>query len=282
MNFADFNRHYLDQPNEVSIETQSLCNARCTFCPYPTLERIGNRMSDELLSKLMDEFATFQTPFYFSPFKVNEPLLDKRLIPLCEKFNEVAPKSAIRLFTNGSALTDKHISEIAGLKRIAHLWISLNEHEESAYERVMGLDFAITTKRLDSLHREVVAVRFRHPVVVSRVGLDDEFVAYVRDRWPRFKPAIIKKDAWIDYTEADRWEVPNSACVRWWELNVTSDGKVRHCCMDDGHTDQWTIGDLNKQTMLEVYNSPFWRERREQLLSRKALDERSPCARCTY
>jgi radical SAM protein with 4Fe4S-binding SPASM domain len=119
-------------------------------------------------------------------------------------------------------------------------------------------------------------------VVVSRVGQSHDFVQFVRERWPRFKPAVIKKDAWIDYTEADNYEVPNAPCVRWWELNVTSDGKVRHCCMDDGHTDQWTIGDLNKQTMLEVYNQPFWRERREQLLSRKQLDSRSPCSRCTY
>lgn len=280
--FESFREHYLDQPNEVSIETQALCNARCTFCPYPTLERIGTKMPDELLDKLLAEFATWTTPFYFSPFKVNEPFLDKRLIPLCEKFNRTVPHGALRLFTNGSALTDKHIEGVAGLRRLAHLWISLNEVNPDLYERTMGLNFEMTAKRLDKLHVEVVAGRFRHPVVVSRVGPGDDFARYITDRWPRFRPTIIKKDAWIDYTDATTHVVPDMPCVRWWELNVSADGKVRHCCMDDGHSDQWTIGDLNKQTMLEVYNSAFWRERREKMLSRKQLDERSPCSRCTY
>ena len=59
---------YMDQPGEVSIETLSLCNARCTFCPYPTLERKGERMSDEMLTRIIDEMNSFEVPFVFSPF----------------------------------------------------------------------------------------------------------------------------------------------------------------------------------------------------------------------
>ena len=39
------------------------------------------------------------------------------------------------------------------------------------------------------------------------------------------------------------------------------------------------IGDLNKQTLLEVYNAPLYRERREKQLSRKLVDV---CKTCTY
>lgn len=278
MNFGEFRQHYNDQPHEVSIETQALCNARCTFCPYPTIERKGTRMSDELLERLLAEMATFTVPFYFSPFKLNEPFLDKRLIPLCQKFNELQPQSVLRIFSNGSALTDKHIDGIAGLRNVAHLWISLNHHDPEEYEKIMGLKFSHTAGRLDALHRR----NFPHPVVVSRVGVDQDFVRYVRNRWPKFKPAIIKQDAWIDFTDAEYPTIPDAPCTRWWELSITADGKVRTCCMDDGEDDRWMLGDLHRQTMLEVYNSPFWKERREHLMSRKALDERSPCARCSY
>lgn len=278
INFGEFRHFYNDQPHEVSIETQALCNARCTFCPYPTIERKGAKMPDELLYRLVDEMAQFRTPFYFSPFKLNEPFLDKRLIPLCQKFNEVAPHAVLRIFSNGSALTDKHIEGVAGLKRVAHLWISLNHHDEEEYEKLMGLKFSHTASRLDALHKR----QFPHPVVVSRVGSDVEFVRYVQNRWPKFKVSLIKKDAWIDFTDPDDPTVPDTPCVRWWELNVTAEGKVTHCCMADGDKDKWMIGDLNKDTLLGVYNSPFWKERRETLMSRKKLDDRSPCARCSY
>jgi hypothetical protein len=36
----------MDFPTEVTIETQAICNAACTFCTYPTMERKGNKMPD--------------------------------------------------------------------------------------------------------------------------------------------------------------------------------------------------------------------------------------------
>lgn len=279
--FEQLREYYHSQPSEVSIETQALCNARCTFCPYPTLERKGTKMPDELLHRLVDEMAAFETSFFFSPFKVNEPFLDKRLLPLCERFNRDVPLGRLRLFTNGSALTDKHIEGVAGLKNVEHLWISLNEHDPVRYETTMGLNFEHTAKNLDRLHEYVVGWKFRHKVVVSRVGMDQEFVEYVVRRWPHFKPALIKRDAWIDFTNSDSDEVPDGPCGRWWELNIMANGKVSHCCMDSGETDRFVIGDLNSQTMLEVYNSSAWKKHRDTA-SRRTLGDESPCQRCTY
>jgi MoaA/NifB/PqqE/SkfB family radical SAM enzyme len=280
INYGEFRQYYNDQPHEVSIETQALCNAACTFCPYPTIERKGTKMPDELLYRLIDEMAEFQVPFYFSPFKLNEPFLDKRLIPLCQAFEAKAkcPHATLRIFSNGSALTEKHLDGVASLKRVAHLWVSLNHHDPVEYERIMGLKFSHTAARLDALHRR----SFPHPVVISRVGGDPDFSAYVRNRWPKFTPATIKKDAWIDFTDPDNPTVPDQPCTRWWELNISADGIVRHCCMDDGEDARWQIGDLNNDTLLGAYNSPFWKERREKLMSRKQIDDRSPCSRCSY
>lgn len=274
--WADY-RHWLDQPCEVSLETQALCNAACSFCPYPTLERQGTKMPDELIDRLIAEMATWKVPFGFCPFKVNEPLLDKRLIPICQKVNRDVPIAKLRLFTNGQALTPDKVEAIAGLKNVDHLWISLNSHDPDEYERLMQLDFDKTAKRLDHLH----SVEFPHPVMLSCVGYpNEEFRKYCFDRWPKFDSMAIKKDAWIDYTEAQRSEVPQMPCSRWWELSITSTGVVSHCCMDGKAA--FPLGDVNTQTMLEVYNSPFWRERREKYLSRTELDNRSPCAGCTY
>lgn len=274
MSFEDLRREYLEYPREISLETQALCNAACTFCPYPTLERKGERMADELVAKIVREMVSWRRPLYFSPFKVNEPLLDKRTLPICREINEHAPWVTLRLFTNGSALTPQNIEAIAGLTRIAHLWVSLNSHIPEEYERLMGLRFEQTARRLDDLH----ARDFPHTVILSTVGYPNEdFRRYCFERWPKFQSLALKRDGWLGYTDPQVAEIPNTPCVRWFELSIVATGVVSLCCMDGKA--EFPLGDTRTQSLYEIYNSPHWRERREKLLGRHAVE---PCARCTY
>lgn len=273
-------KYYLDVPFEVSLETFAKCNAACTFCPYPTLDRIGERMPDELIDKLMDELSIHPLPFYFSPFKVNEPLLDKRTLSLCERVNKELPKAALRLFSNGSALTENSAIRIACLQNVEHFWVSLNSHDPAQYKALMGLDFERTAANLDMLHGLVEGGRFTHPVVVSKVAdgkTDGAFMDLIRTRWPRFESQWIKRDGWLGYVEPGSPEIPDAACVRWFELSITATGVVSLCCMD-GRA-EFPIGDIRKNTIWEIYNAPAYRERREKMLSRKQVH---PCGTCTY
>lgn len=271
---------FMDYPMEVSVETMALCNAACTFCPYPTIDRKGEKMPDALLNRLVDEMISWDREMYFSPFKLSEPLLDQRVLPLCERINAASDKIVLRIFTNGSALTPARVEGLTKLKRVAQLWVSLNSHIPEEYEKLMGLRFEQTAKRLDYLH----SVEFPHAVMLSTVGYPNEdFRRYCFDRWPNFESMAIKKDAWLGYTDAQVTEVPDTGCSRWFELSITARGTVSHCCMHDGVDTKYNIGDVNTQTLYEVYNAPRWRERRESLVSRKTLDlASSPCASCTY
>ena len=278
----DFRQSYLDWPAEVSIETFSKCNASCSFCPYPTLDRIGTKMSDEMIGRIIDELKDHPAEFIISPFKVNEPFLDKRLLPICRKINTELPHAYLRLFTNGSALTAEHIRGVAALERVYHLWISLNDHDPVQYHETMGLNFERTAANLDALHSVKENGHFPHPVVVSKVresnGRDADFLEYVRGRWPLFGTHLIKRDSWTGYTQDEGGPVPDTHCQRWFELNIMADGKVALCCMDG--TGEHSIGDLNTHSLFEVYNQRPQRERRLKLLSRKAAG--SPCAGCNY
>lgn len=282
MSLEDMRREFLEYPIEVSVETLALCNARCTFCPYPTIDRKGEKMPDELLNKLVDEMVSWDREVYFSPFKLSEPLLDKRMLPLCESINERSDKMVLRIFSNGSALTPQNVAGLAKLKRVAQLWVSLNSHIPEDYERLMGLKFERTAKNLDYLHEQ----DFPHAVMLSTVGYPNEpFRRYCFDRWPKFESMAIKKDAWLGFTDAQVLEVPDTACSRWFELSIMADGLAATCCMHsgDGPNDPYVIGDVRKQTLYEIYNAPNWRNRREGLVSRKTLDlATTPCAGCSY
>lgn len=268
---------YLHQPREVAIETLALCNARCTFCPYPTIERQGARMPDELLSRLMDELATFDHAFSFTPFKLSDPLIEPRIEAILARLAHI-PMASLRLFTNGQALTEAKLRAIAGVRNVEHLWVSLNEIDAQRYREVMGLDLRITLRNLDRLHDHVVAGSFGHKVIVSAVGTErTDVVAFIQGRWPRFETWRVTRNSWLGFTEAETTEVPDTTCGRWWEINIHADGKVALCCQDADA--RFAIGDVTTQTILEVYNSWYFKERRQKLLSRRQVPV---CRTCTY
>ncbi len=275
--------HYLDWPYEISLETFAKCNAACTFCPYTTLDRIGEKMPDELIDAIIEELKDHPHPFLISPFKVNEPFLDKRLVPICRKINAELPNAILRLFSNGSALTEKHIDEVATLSRVTHLWISLNEYEADKYKATMGLDFDRTVANLDLLHSKKAAGAFPFNVMISRVRqalipneADRAFSRFVQERWPLFGVHLIKRDSWLGFTEPNDPEVPDEPCGRWFELSVMATGKVSLCCMDG--EGEFSIGDI-RDGVFNTYNSAHWRERRLKMVSRKTIH---PCSSCNY
>lgn len=276
---------YLDYPKEVSIETQTVCNAACSFCPYPGLERKGAKMPDALIAKIIDDLRAIPAdlPFIISPFKVNDPLLDVRLFDILGQINEQLPNARVRVFTNGSPLTEKNVAKLANVERVEHLWVSLNHHEAEPYEKLMQLPLKRTLENLDLLHGKKAAGEFPHAVVVSRVrdhSPDDEaFLKFVLDRYPLFGRGIIYQSEWMGQVPglASVRTPPLVGCARWWEMSITSTGVVSFCCMDGKA--EYPIGDVSKSSVLDVYNNPAYRRYRERFMTRL---EGSPCLACTH
>lgn len=275
---------YMDYPTEVTIETQAICNAACNFCPYPTMERQGDKMSDALIEKIINDLTAIpqEVPFTISPFKVSDPFLDKRIFSVCEKINTTLPNAKLRLFTNGSPLTAGIIEKIANIRNVVHLWVSLNEYEAIAYENLMKLPFNKTILKLDMLHQRVAA-GYPHPVTVSRVAdgseRDKAFREFVRNRYPLFEVFMIGRGDWTGQVDVELQKaVPPTACSRWYELSIMASGKVALCCMDG--EGKYIVGDVNTQSVLEIYNDPQYRKMRQYTFSRLAAA--APCDTCVY
>lgn len=280
--YAMLRQRYATQPLEVSIETLALCNAACSFCPYPTLERKGTKLCSNTISYLIGQMKAWTEPFYVSPFKVNEPLLDARLEQICFEIQDELPQAKIRLFTNGQPLTETNLVWIGRLKALDGLWVSLNSCDAQEYGDLMKLSYELTARRLDALHAGITKGDFPHSVTVSRVVTDDsaanlQFVRSVARRWPRFQPTLIKRDGWLGYVSPSQSRVPRMPCARWWELNITAEAKAVLCCMDG--KGEFVLGDAVTQLLSEIYNQPLLADRRAQHRNRDGIE---PCQRCTY
>lgn len=274
---------YLNYPAHVHLETMALCNASCNFCPYPTLERQGTKMSDELIDKIISDLEEIpkDISFQLSPFKVNEPFLDKRLFAILGQINSRLPHANLAITSNASVINQKILDQLVQVKNVSYLWISFNDHREKEYEKVMALNYQNTIKRLKLIHENKSNSNLSFRVVLSRVedrtNGDQEFIMWVRDNFPLFEVAVTPRGNWLGQKDVSIGEIPDVACNRWFELSITATGKVAHCCMDGKA--EWLIGDVTKQSVLEVYNHPDYRRLREEVLTR--LDV-SPCNQCTF
>jgi radical SAM protein with 4Fe4S-binding SPASM domain len=273
----------IDYPAHVHLETMAKCNAACSFCPYSTLDRQGAVMEDELIEKVVNDLCDIPRlhTFQLSPFKVNEPFLDNRLIDLLALFNTRLPNACITLTSNASPITEKKLTQLAAFPRIGYLWISFNDHRKVEYEQTMQLPYKRTIERLEMIHKAKAEQRLHIRVVLSRVSdgssTDREFAIWVKTRFPLFDVSLLPRGGWIGQINAPANPPPSVRCSRWFDVSITATGEVAHCCMDGKA--EFPIGNVRHEHVLEIYNKPSFRRLREKLNTRLEVD---PCRRCSF
>lgn len=275
---------YMDYPRHIQVETLAICNASCFFCPYPKMERQGDRMSDALFEKIVSDLEKIprDLPFELELSKVNEPFVDKRIFDFYRMVNERLPQAVLFITTNGSALTERALDRLATVRNVGWMCVSMNDHRLEAYEKTMGLPYARTIEALHRLHERVANGSLRFPVSLSRVGdgspADQEFIAWAKQIFPRFSPFFYSRFDWIRQVDVEVVStVPRTGCKRWFDLSIMASGKVALCCIDG--EGKYAVGDVTRDSVLDVYNSPGYRKLREATPTRVG-DE--PCGQCSY
>jgi len=92
---------------DIGIETTTICNMSCSYCPNSSVGRPAAYMAEETFHAIIDSVAT-SLPHYsgsISPHFYGEPLVDERLESLIRYARKRLPDASIQLFTNGTLLT---------------------------------------------------------------------------------------------------------------------------------------------------------------------------------
>jgi Radical SAM superfamily/Iron-sulfur cluster-binding domain len=273
---------YLDFPATLSIETMSLCNAACDFCPYPGLDRKGETMPDQIIEKILNEIGEIsdRPPFKITLARVNEPFLDTRLFDVSHDIERRFPEATSFFFSNGTPLTEKNLLRLAELQRVDYLNISVNDHRREKYERTMRLPFDNTLSRLDLVQRMKNSGALKFPVFLSRVGdgtpADAEYLEWVRMRYPSLNGLVTVRGNWLGKIHGDVARAPDVACRQWFELHILANGRTAFCCIDSEGSHG--MGDARRHHVIhEVYNHPARRKLRSEVNSRREVD---PCNTC--
>lgn len=127
--------HNITSINNITIETSTLCNARCKICPNETNPRKPHFMSLEDFKIILQLFPNLNE---VSLCGMYEPLLDSRLPNILDIIKKVNSNMKIAIFTNASLL---HKWEDLLIENISDIVFSVHGFTSESYNSIMkGLD----------------------------------------------------------------------------------------------------------------------------------------------
>lgn len=238
----------------VEIETVNRCNNTCVFCPVNKNDdpREFAGMEDDLFDKIINELSELDYSGELALYSNNEPLLDEKLAERIKISRNKCPKAFIYIITNGTLLDFDKILAIleAGISKIV-----INHYDDTLKpdENLMSL-----VKRLENsgyrhyCNKITIILRRTKDILDNRAGIAPNKGA---DKYDLYK-----------YCQ-------NIACqYPFMEIIIRPDGKVSMCCKDA--LGRNTLGDVSKQTLMEVWNGEEFRSVRSTLINegRKGVD----------
>lgn len=234
----------------VEIETINRCNGVCEFCPVNAMidPREKHIMSTELFYKIIGQLEELKYDGRISLFSNNEPFLDERIIEFSKYMREHLPFAKIHMFTNGTLLDIEKFKQI--IEYLDELIIDNYTQDLHLIKNSQDI------KKYCEEHQELiekVSIVLRKPkeILTSRGGM---------------APNRKEQKEYSDVTCAFPFQ----------QLIIRPTGQVSLCCNDA--TGKYTLGDLNEESILDVWYGEQYKKIREEIANgRKNIEICKTC-----
>jgi MoaA/NifB/PqqE/SkfB family radical SAM enzyme len=244
--------------NEVRIETSTLCNYKCKFCPHHTksFTRKKEIMSFDFFKEIIDKVKK-QAPeiSYLTISGFGESTLDKGIIDKIKYATSLGYH--VFLLTNGSNLTIDYVNELFFLN--VDIRISLHTIIPEEYEAITG------NKNLKSVI-DIIDYMIAHPNKTNITITAD----VIEDNEKNIDKLIkkYKDDVLLEVWKPHNWA--NWGTYRDYSLNrkktcgrpkngplqIQVDGTVNMCCFD--FNGELLLGDLKTQSLEEIFQGDMF------------------------
>ncbi len=287
---AQYLNPVLPAPKSVKIEISPRCNYRCGFCALRTREvqpkwdmdfGLFKRITKEMRDAGVEEIGVFY---------LGESFMNPRLLVDCIAYlkSEIG-MPYVFLTSNASMAFPEAVEECmkAGLDSLK--W-SVNAADEKQFEKIMGVSGRLFHKALDNI-RSAWEIRsrgaYKTGIYASSIRYDGKQHAkmelllgervrpYVDQHYwlPLYSMGAFatqrEKELGYRPTAGNQGRIgalrePLPCWSAFTEGHVTAEGMLSACCFDA--TAHWTMGDLNRMSFMEGWNSaPFVRLREAHL-----------------
>jgi 2-deoxy-scyllo-inosamine dehydrogenase (SAM-dependent) len=222
----------------VSIETTTVCNLKCPYCPHSTeAAKPPAYMSEEMFFRIIDSLYDY-APSYsgtITPSMYGEPLLDKRFESFVRYAKNRFPQACIELFTNGDFLTPERFFSLreAG---VDHYNISQHTPQMSQ----------ILLDTLTTVQQELAA---ELPVRINKMLVQNKFN----------RGGLVEVERFPDiYAQRTYCQAAHQ------NLSFDYHGDALLCCND--YQAKHTFGNIASKSVKEIWEDNVYRRARNMLM----------------
>ncbi len=249
------------KPRVAYLEATNKCNANCLMCPREKMTRPTGVMDMGLFKNVVNQLVDLNIE-EIRLHNFGEPLLDENI---AKKINYIKSRDQnikLNFYTNAYSLSEELAREFVNSK-LDRIFISIDEIDPDAYFKIRKLDLETVEKnvmRLMDIRNEMKVDKPEIYVCLTRVDQPDSSVNAFIDKWQTRADMVTVGGAhdWASQKDGVSINGINRLkkwpCVYLWnDLYVLWDGRATICCEDfDGLN---IVGDLNNETVLDVWNS---------------------------
>jgi len=275
----------------VSIETHTVCNQGCYFCPVSLARREKYFMPDELWESILRQLRPYrQTIEGISTIQYNEPTVDRRFKTQIKQLKDSGLAPAI--ISNGTGLLPRVVDALMEIGGVRYLSINFSTMDPERYLEERGSNQL--PKVLENL-RYLKNFQLGQEMDITVLGTGDdrhrrdyeeisaEFSGSCFDvRYFEVMNRAGNLPIGLSPSVSDGTlcgcEQTGSRPLQW--LHVTAQGKVVFCCQD--YYEKYIVGDFNKQTLEEILSGEKMARLRRWSYGVEGAPEKFICRHCVY
>jgi len=279
-------RHVSRFPTHVDLELSSACNLNCSMC-YTTTDEFKKNVSRmnldfDLFKKVIDECSSYKSHYSIRLSWRGEPFLNPHIMDMIRYAKGKGIKEVSTL-THGGFLDPDKFEELmdAGLD-----WITIStDGVGEEYEKIRApLKFKEHLEKIKKYH-EIKKKRNSVKPIIKVQGVWPAVEKSADEYYATFSPLVdqVAASPLLDFLrlDTDREYIENFTCpVLYERLTIGSNGKAYLCYNDEMGSVE--IGDMNKQTVHEVWHGKKLQKAREIHLKHMGVKELAPCKYCMY
>ena len=223
----------------IEIETLNRCNNTCSFCPVNKNDdtRTYHKMSFELFTTIIHKLKEINYTGSIGIYSNNEPFLDERICEFAKIAKQHLPNNHLYLYTNGILLTTDKFIEI--MQYLDRMYID-NYNDNLKLIKPVKIIYNYCKQHPEYKDKVRIRLRLLHDVLFTRGG-----------QAPNRKNETISS-------------LTFGCLLPFRQMVVRPNGCVSLCCNDA--LGKITMGDLNTQSIEEIWNSSAYTNIRLNLL----------------
>ena len=266
----------------AEIETTTLCNWNCSYCPRSHLKRPKSVLSQEDFATILTRCKELRTIKTICLHAYNEPTLDPLFM---ERVNEIKRQGfSLELFTNGSNLSQdkvEHLVQSGIVKKVVCNMPTLNQER---FRRLTG-----SNTFTQSLHNIDRACKAGLPVFISVLSKSGNDAPEMRKRFPSaiINPLQIQDRAGTVPDKEYRLNINLKdrhlyGCFYFSQILYVSVTGDCFPCINDSIRLKYRFGNILQQSLPEIYHGAFYHELRSKIFGLSEAGRNFMCRKCIF